>query len=142
MRDDHHIFSIALFVCTRQLLGEIYHLIELILGWLAMQCWFLFTWWFVFRFLIHQFDMRNWWIWTWIDYYHYITSKPTNQVCKSPHSDCLSGFWIHISWVVLFSPIRRQNYNYIYIWFCIRIFLVRIYDLLGFSILLMIKKNV
>ena len=32
MRDDHHIFSIALFVCTRQLLGEIYHLIELILG--------------------------------------------------------------------------------------------------------------
>ena len=32
-------------------------------------------------FLLQQFETGNRWTWTLINYYHYITSKPTNQVC-------------------------------------------------------------
>ena len=40
--DDYHIFLIAMLLFTRLLLGEIYHLIELLFDWLNMWCWFLF----------------------------------------------------------------------------------------------------
>ena len=41
----------------------------------------LFTWWFDSRFLMHQFDCENPWIWTHIDYQLCITSEPTKQMC-------------------------------------------------------------
>ena len=41
----------------------------------------LFTWWFDSKFLLQQFDLGNWWIWTRINYHPCIKSEPTNQVC-------------------------------------------------------------
>ena len=41
---------------------------------------FLFTWWIDSRFLLQRFDMRNRWIWTWINYHSCFTSEPTNLV--------------------------------------------------------------
>ena len=83
MWGDYHVLLIATLVFTTLLLDEIYHLIELRFDWLiddAMFVW-LFTWWTDSRFMLQQFDMRNRWIWTRIDYHPGITSKPTNQVC-------------------------------------------------------------
>ena len=47
----------------------------------------LFTWWFDLAFLLQQFEMRNRWIRTCIDYHRCITSEPTNQVCKNKNCD-------------------------------------------------------
>ena len=49
------------------------------IDWWCNVC--LFTWWIDTRFLLQQFGIGNWWIWTRIDYHPCITSKPTNQVC-------------------------------------------------------------
>ena len=48
-----------------------------------IDCWCnvcLFTQWFDSRFLLHQFDMGNRWIWTRIDCHSCITNEPINQV--------------------------------------------------------------
>ena len=50
-----------------------------VIDWWCNVC--LFTWWIDTRFLLQQFGIGNWWIWTRIDYHPCITSKPTNQVC-------------------------------------------------------------
>ena len=79
MWDDYHVFLIATLMFTRLLLDDIYNLIELPIDWWRNVC--LFTWWFDSRFLLQQFDMGDWWIWTRIDYHPCITSELTNQVC-------------------------------------------------------------
>ena len=56
-----------------------YHLIDWLIDWWCNVC--LFAWWIDSRFLLQQFDMGNWWIWTRIDYHPYVSSKLTNQVC-------------------------------------------------------------
>ena len=42
---------------------------------------YLFTWWLILALLSPQFETRNRWIRTRIDYHPCITSEPTNQVC-------------------------------------------------------------
>ena len=49
-----------------------------VIDWRCNVC--LLTWWIDTRFLLQRFDIRNWWIWTRIDYHPCITSEPTNQV--------------------------------------------------------------
>ena len=79
--DDYHVFLIATFVFTRLLLDEIYHLIQLPFDWLIDDEMFVCLLDELFLgFLLQQFDMRNRWIWTRIDYHPCITSEPTNQV--------------------------------------------------------------
>ena len=51
-----------------------------VIDWWCNVC--LFTWWIDIRFLLQQFDIGNWWIWTHIVNHPCITSEPTNQVCK------------------------------------------------------------
>ena len=87
MWDDYNAFSMATLVYTRLLLDKIYHLVELPFDWLidwlitnAMFVYFL-SWWFDSRLLLQQFDTRNRWIWTRIDYYPCITSEAATQVC-------------------------------------------------------------
>ena len=69
--------------CVYQtVLDGIYHIIELPFEWL-IDWWcnvFLFTWWIDSRFLLQRFDMRNRWIWTWINYHSCFTSESTNLV--------------------------------------------------------------
>ena len=79
--DEYQVFLIASLVFTRQLLNEIYRLIELPFDWLMMQWYFscLFTWWFNSMFLLQQFEKGMQRIWTRIDYRPCITSKQTNQ---------------------------------------------------------------
>ena len=50
-----------------------------VIDWWCNVC--LFTWWIDTGFLLERFDIGNRWIWTRVDYHHFITSKPTNQVC-------------------------------------------------------------
>ena len=74
---------IAPLVFTRLLLNEIvttllnYHLID----WWCDVNFCLFAWGFDSRFLLQQFEMRNLWTQSSINYHPCITSEPTNQVC-------------------------------------------------------------
>ena len=80
--DDYHIFLIATLVFTRQLLDEIYHLIELLFDWLMLCCWFKFVCLLIWLgFVTAIWHERNRWTRTRIDYHPCITSEPTNQVC-------------------------------------------------------------
>ena len=57
-RDDYHIFLIVTLVFTRLLLDKIYHLIELLFGWLMMWCWFKFVCLLIWaKVLLQLFDM-------------------------------------------------------------------------------------
>ena len=61
----YHVFLIATLVFTRLLLDEIYHLIELPFDWLIDDAIFVCLLDELFLgFLLQQFDMENWWIWT------------------------------------------------------------------------------
>ena len=83
MWDDYYVSLTAPLVTTRLLTDEIYHLTELPFKWLIWNVHFcLFTWWFISSFFF-QFDIGNQWIWTRIDYHHFITSEPTNRNWKT-----------------------------------------------------------
>ena len=76
------IFLMAPLVFTRLLLDEIYHLLELPLDWLMMWQYFLFVYvWNDLAFLLMEFETRNRWAWSRIDYHPCIISELTNQVC-------------------------------------------------------------
>ena len=62
---------------TRQDLPH-YRITIWVIDWWCNVC--LFTWWIDSRFLLQRFDMRNRWIWTWINYHSCFTSEPTNLV--------------------------------------------------------------
>ena len=80
--DDYHVFLIAMLVFTRLLLDEIYHLIKLPFDWLIDDAMFVCLLdELILGFCYSDFDMRNRWIWTRIDYHPCTTSEPTNQVC-------------------------------------------------------------
>ena len=88
MWDDYHVFLIAKQVFTRLLLDEIHYLIELPFDWLiddaTLVCLIDKM---ILGFCYSDFEMRNRWIWTWIDYQPCSTSELTE--CAS-HSKSIS----------------------------------------------------
>ena len=81
MWDDYHIFLIALLIFTRLLLGEIYHLIEVLFDWLMMWCWFLL----VYLLIWFKVFVTSFWHWRPVDsnlhqLSYCITNEPTNKV--------------------------------------------------------------
>ena len=86
MWDGYHVYLIATLVFTRQLLDEIYHLIDLPFNWLIdhAMCIRLVDD-LIQDFLLWQFNTENWWIWTSIDHDPCIRSwltKDLNQLTK------------------------------------------------------------
>ena len=82
MWDDFYVFLIATRVFTRLPLDEIYHLIELPFGWFIDDAMFVCLLDDLnLGFLLQQFDTKNRWTWTRIDYHICITSITTNEVC-------------------------------------------------------------
>ena len=88
MWDDYHVFLIAKQVFTRLLLDEIHYLIELPIDWLIddakLVCLIDKM---ILGFCYSDFEMRNRWIWTCIDYQPCSTSELTK--CAS-HSKSIS----------------------------------------------------
>ena len=88
MWDDYYVFLSTPHVTTRQLLNKIYHIIFKIISnhhfidWWWDFNFFLFTWWFGCRFLLHLFDTRN--PWTWNRMIWSRTRQLHNQVNRSP----------------------------------------------------------
>ena len=81
MWEDYQVFLIATLVFTRLRLDEIYRLIEFPFDWLMDDAMFVCLLGdLILGFCYSNFDMRNRWIWTSIDYHPCITSEPTNQV--------------------------------------------------------------